>query len=210
MPEKSPDQGTTRPTELDRPMPGQDDTPTRATVSPENAGTVLPSRSTTNTDFWNSFGERYRTPPPPIRYPGPASASEDDLAMDMTPSTSATEFAKPFERPSSRGSARNAPHPTPVQEFKRKRAREEDFDPNLFKRRAVSPSMSAQSSPVMPNSPAVMDYSPNPWGPPPKSNIGSLFPETNSRSSPHNGTFKRIGLQGMTETNDGLMNMSIE
>lgn len=152
--------------------------------------------------------------------------SEDDLAMDMmamTPSTSTTEFAKPYDRPSSRSSMRNnnnnnAPHahPTPVQEFKRKRAREEDFDPNLFKRRAVSPSMSVQSSPVMSTSSAATDAGsgPNPWGPPPKSNIGSLFPEASTRSSPHTqhsgGTFKRFGLQGMTETNDGLMNMSIE
>ena len=210
MPQTSPEQGSLRSTEPDRPLPGPDDTPTKSTVSPENTNTASSFRNTVNTDFWNPLDERYRTPPPPIRLPGHSSAPEDDVAMDMTPSTTTTEFAKPFERPSSQSSALNALHPTPVQEFKRKRAREEDFDPNIFKRRAVSPSMSAHSSPVMPNSPAVTDSSPNPWGPPPKSNIGSLFPDTNSRSSPHNGPFKRIGLQGMTETNDGLMNMSIE
>lgn len=182
-----------------------DDTPTKQTGSSRTA-----SLSRTSTEFWGSLDERYRTPPPSMRQPGASSASEDDLAMDMTPSTSTTEFAKPFDRPSSRSSARNVPHPTPVQEFKRKRAREEDFDPNLFKRRAVSPSMSVQSSPVMSNSSAATDAGPNPWGPPPKSNIGSLFPEANSRSSPHTGPFKRFGLQGMTETSDGLMNMSIE
>lgn len=72
--------------------------------------------------------------------------------------------------------------------------------------------MSAQSSPVMPNSPAMRDTGPNIWGPPPKSNLGSLFPDSNPRNSnsPHTGTLKRVGLQGMTEANDSLMNMSIE
>ena len=209
FPQKSPDQGSLRPAEPDRAEPAVDDTPTKQTGS---AGPASLSR--TSTELWGSLDERYRTPPPSMRQPGASSASEDDLAMDMTPSTSTTEFAKPFDRPSSRSSTRNAPqHPTPVQEFKRKRAREEDFDATLFKRRAVSPSMSVQSSPVMSNSSAATDggSGPNPWGPPPKSNIGSLFPETNSRSSPHTGgPFKRFGLQGMTETNDGLMNMSIE
>lgn len=211
LPQKSPDQGSLRPAESDRAEPAVDDTPTK---QPGSAG--LASSSRTSTEFWGSLDERYRTPPPSMRQPGEPSASEDDLTMDMTPSTSTTEFAKPYDRPSSRSSMRNAPHPTPVQEFKRKRAREEDFDPNLFKRRAVSPSMSVQSSPVMSTSSAATDAGsgPNPWGPPPKSNIGSLFPEASTRSSPHTqhsgGTFKRFGLQGMTETNDGLMNMSIE
>ena len=179
-------------------------------------------RNSAGADFWNNFDERYRTPPPSFRQAAASSVSEDELAMDFTPSaragSSAGEFAKPGERPWSRGSTPLQSHSAAVAEIKRKRRREDDFDPNLFKRRAVSPSMSAQSSPIMPNSPAVKDHSSNLWGPPPKSNLGSLFadhpqPDHGSRNAPttpHTGTLKRVGLQGMTETNDGLMNMSIE
>ncbi|KAE8146846.1 hypothetical protein BDV25DRAFT_161619 [Aspergillus avenaceus] len=195
---------------------------------PVKTGTSVPDepsfseeahRNSAGAEFWDSFDERYRTPPPqPPRQFG-TSVSEDDLAMDMTPSTtmgSASDFAKPGERPSSRCSTPVAAQPS-IFEFKRKRRREDDFDPNLFKRRAVSPSMSVQSSPVMPNSPAVRDTGTSIWGPP-KSNIGSLFPDRpntesgarNPSTTNHSGHLKRVGLQGMTETNDGFMNMSIE
>ncbi|KAA8650796.1 hypothetical protein EYZ11_011461 [Aspergillus tanneri] len=171
-------------------------------------------------EFWNSFDERYRTPPPTLRRPG-TSVSEDDLAMDITPAavkSTGAEFVKPGERPSSRSSTPYASHSGSITEFKRKRQREDDFDPSLFKRRAVSPSLSVQSSPVMPNSPVVKETGSSIWGPAPKSNLGSLFPdrpgtETPSRGASntvHTGTLKRVGLQGMTEANDGFMNMSIE
>ncbi|PYH92479.1 hypothetical protein BO71DRAFT_485365 [Aspergillus ellipticus CBS 707.79] len=192
------------------------------------------NRNSGGVEFWNSFDERYRTPPPPQRRHGASSISEDDLAMDFTPSTtvgSHTEFAKPSERPGSR-SETSQTHTGLLSEFKRKRRRDDDFDPNLLKRRAVSPSMSVQSSPIMPNSPVVKDTSPSIWGAP-RSNLGSLFPERAGESprgshvshgnhanangngnhanrANHTGTLKRVGLQGMTETNDGLMNMSIE
>ncbi|EAW06517.1 uncharacterized protein ACLA_082070 [Aspergillus clavatus NRRL 1] len=178
-------------------------------------------RNSAGADFWNSFDERYRTPPPSMRPLGPPSISEDDVIMDMTPSTTlgsnTAEFAKPYDRPGSRSST---PHTSiaAMSEINRKRRRDDDFDPNLFKRRAVSPSMSVQSSPIMPNSPAVKDTGHNIWGPPPKSNLGALFPDRpsteipirNTPNTPHAGPLKRVGLQGMTETNDGFMNMSIE
>ncbi|RAL13266.1 uncharacterized protein BO97DRAFT_367560 [Aspergillus homomorphus CBS 101889] len=186
-------------------------------------------RNSGGINFWNSFDERYRTPPPPpSRQHGASSVSEDDLTMDFTPSTTTTttmhhhhhEFVKPSERPGSRSEASSS-HPTQSgflgEQIRRKRRRDDDFDPNLFKRRAVSPSMSAQSSPIMPNSPAVKDTSPNIWGAP-RSNLGSLFGDRPSvgenggrpSTSGHSGNPKRVGLQGMNETNDGLMNMSIE
>ncbi|KAL2830469.1 hypothetical protein BDW59DRAFT_170061 [Aspergillus cavernicola] len=171
-------------------------------------------------EFWNSFDERYRTPPPPVRPHAASSVSEEDIAMDMTPSTTfgthAHEFVKPGERPVSRSSTPLHGQPGVISELRKKRRREDDFDPNLFKRRAVSPSMSAQSSPIMPNSPAIIDNGPNIWGPPPKTNMGPLFNDRseagsrNTPTTPHTGTLKRVGLQGMTETNDSLMNMSIE
>ncbi|PKX95345.1 uncharacterized protein P174DRAFT_386740 [Aspergillus novofumigatus IBT 16806] len=179
-------------------------------------------RNSAGAEFWNTFDERYRTPPPSVRTLGPSAMSEDDIAMDITPSTtlgsSTAEFAKPYDRPGSRSSTPHASFPA-MTEINRKRRREDDFDPNLFKRRAVSPSMSVQSSPVMPNSPAVKDTGHNIWGPPPKSNLGSLFPDRlngehparNTSNTSHSGQpLKRVGLQGMTEANDGFMNMSIE
>ncbi|KAL4803800.1 hypothetical protein BDV18DRAFT_153642 [Aspergillus unguis] len=177
-------------------------------------------RNSAGAEFWNSFDERYRTPPPPLRPHANSSVSEEDISMDMTPSTTfgshAHEFVKPGERPASRASTPLPAQTGVISELRKKRRREDDFDPNLFKRRAVSPSMSAQSSPVMPNSPAVVENGPNIWGPPPKSNIGPLFndrPETGARNiptTPHSGTLKRVGMQGMNEANDGFMNMSIE
>ncbi|KAL4957002.1 hypothetical protein BDW69DRAFT_191947 [Aspergillus filifer] len=175
-------------------------------------------RNSRGSEFWNSFDERYRTPPPPPR-PHASSISEEDMAMDMTPSTTfgsnGHEFVKPGERPASRSSTPHPPQTGVISELRKKRRREDDFDPNLFKRRAVSPSMSAQSSPVMPNSPAVVDNGPNIWGPP-KSNIGPLFNDGNGTAprniptTPHSGNLKRVGMQGMNEANDGFMNMSIE
>jgi hypothetical protein len=174
-------------------------------------------RNSAGAEFWNTFDERYRTPPPSMRPLGPSSI-EDDIAMDITPSTTlgsgTAEFAKPYDRPGSQSSTPHANFPA-MNEINRKRRREDDFDPNLFKRRAVSPSMSVQSSPVMPNSPAVKDTGHNIWGPPPKSNLGSLFPDRPNgdypaRNTSNSGPLKRVGLQGMTEANDGFMNMSIE
>ncbi|KAL2870727.1 uncharacterized protein BJX67DRAFT_344453 [Aspergillus lucknowensis] len=195
------------------------DKPT-ASVPEEPSFSDQAHRNSGGPDFWNSFDERYHTPPPPLRRHAASSVSEEDMAMDLTPSTTIgsnqAEFVKPGERPASRSSTPLPGQPGMISELRRKRRREDDFDPNLFKRRAVSPSMSAQSSPVMPNSPAVVDNGPNIWGPAPKSNIGPLFndrAENGARtvpSTPHTGSLKRVGLQGMNEANDGFMNMSIE
>ncbi|KAL3469692.1 hypothetical protein BJX99DRAFT_251778 [Aspergillus californicus] len=177
-------------------------------------------RNSGGSEFWDSFDERYRTPPPPMRRHAASSVSEEDIAMDMTPSTTfgsnAPEFIKPGDRPISRSSTPLPSQPGMISELRKKRRREDDFDPNLFKRRAVSPSMSAQSSPSMPHSPAVVNNEPNIWGPPPKTNVGPLFNDRNENgarntpTTPHTGTLKRVGLQGMTETSDGFMNMSID
>ena len=94
-----------------------------------------------------------------------------------------------------------------VRKVNNKRRRDDDFDPASFKRRAVSPGMSVQSSPILPQSPVLSgDKS---WGhPPPKANGHGHGDRSNSAGSV-NGA-KRVGLQGMVETNDSLMNMSID
>lgn len=170
------------------------------------------SRNSGGVEFWNSFDDRYRTPPP-LRQTASSSADED-VSMDFTPSTTIGSTVESKIRSRSRSST---PHPagTAVGEICRKRRREDDFDPNLFKRRAVSPSMSAQSSPVLNHSSTVNDNGPNIWGPPSKlgppfSERPSISSDNGNRTTPHAGGTKRVGLQGMTEASDGFMNMSIE
>lgn len=189
-------------------------TQSQATIPIENSFSSQAVRNSAGPNFWDSFDGRYRTPPPPARSTHPSSVSEDDNAMDMTPSTT-VDVPKPWDRPPSQTSSVYTANLAQT----RKRRREDDLDPNILKRRAVSPSMSVQSSPIFPQSPVVKDTNNNNniWGPPPKSALGPLFPErpgsheNGSRgSAPHSGTLKRVGLQGMTETSDGFMNMSIE
>lgn len=141
------------------------------------------------------------------------------MAMDMTPSTvfgtGVHDFVKPWERPRSRSSTPHISTTMPGPEIHRKRRRDDDFDPNLFKRRAVSPSLSVQSSPILAHSPTVKDTGPNIWGPPAKPVLGPPFTErtgseTGSRNGAQAGPLKRVGLQGMNEASDGFMNMSIE
>lgn len=170
------------------------------------------SRNSGGVEFWNSFDDRYRTPPPARQ--AASSAPDDDILMDMTPSHIGSNTADSKSR-----SRSSTPHAgmSVVNEMCRKRRREDDFDPNLFKRRAVSPSVSAQSSPVLTHTSTIIDNGPNIWGPPSK--LGPPFAErptteSGNRTTPHNGphagTPKRVGLQGMTEASDGFMNMSIE
>lgn len=77
--------------------------------------------------------------------------------------------------------------------------REDDLDPTYFKRRAVSPSLSVQNSPILPQSPGW-------WGTPKRDERIS----SNGSASSAAGIGKRVGMQGMSDTNDSLMNMSIE
>ena len=97
--------------------------------------------------------------------------------------------------------------------------RDDDFDPNYFKRRAVSPGLSLQNSPTLPQSPLQRDGG---WWGTPKSGrevpsvhvsgerVSSNGSASGSVSGGTPGPSKRVGLQGMTDTHDGLMNMSIE
>ena len=157
--------------------------------------------------FWNDFDDRYRTPPPQRG----ASGTSDDLRLDTPPHHIAhsIETSIPPERRRSRSSTPMAPSNAPTaaetaRKVNNKRRRDDDLDPTYLKRRAVSPGMSVASSPVLPQSPVL--NSDRSWGhPPPKANGRAPADRSNSGSSS-----KRVGLQGMTETNDSLMNMSIE
>ena len=84
-----------------------------------------------------------------------------------------------------------------------KRRRDDDLDPVALKRRAVSPSIS--HSPV-PQSPWQRDTARwGGWG----GRSGGAMGEASGHGTPGRGG-KRVGFQGMVDTSDGLMRMSIE
>lgn len=119
------------------------------------------------------------------------------------------------------------PEPLNIRSVNNKRRRDDDFDPMSFKRRAVSPGMSVQNSPVM-QSPMERQRDVNPWITKPPSGgsekglgmlegVPGLGITNGNGSSLANGNgngagrgMNRVGLKGMTDTNDGLMKMSIE
>lgn len=172
--------------------------------------------------FWINFDRRYRTPPPSLVPTKSSSVVSEDLSMESASTSQGTHagigiFTGQHHHPESRSRSRSSTPlacnaPTAGEAARkannRKRGRDDDLDPSSFKRRAVSPGMSVQSSPVLPQSPGFNGD--KAWGqmPPPKT--------SNERSNSGGGgggggsSNKRVGLQGMVETNDGLMNMSIE
>ncbi|KAL2755968.1 hypothetical protein ACRALDRAFT_1081990 [Sodiomyces alcalophilus JCM 7366] len=211
----------------------------------------------------SSIGAGRTTPPPPLPMPlGSSSGMSEDTNMD-SPSLGATAgFAMASASgESAKGdmSAVAGPSPGPSQgsgwfgggpgqgpgsqnfptaaeitrRINNKRRRDDDFDPNIFKRRAVSPGMSAHNSPII-QSPLQRDVAP--WGSRPGStsgdrgggsgapsdagsgstSVGGATPgnSTMASSAALNGRIGgnkgRVGLQGMTDTHDGLMRMSIE
>ena len=184
--------------------------------------------------FWdnNAFGisgDRYRTPPPILR-PRESSSAISDEMLD-TPSLSQHTSAnsngdnlalRKFQSSRSRSTTPLAGQPPTAGDVARrvnaKRRRDDDFDLGDFaKRRAVSPGLSVQSSPVLPQSP-VATAADKAWGRPPASKgsaggtPGGPTERSNSGSSVsnNNGLKKVVGLQRMDETNEGLMSMSID
>lgn len=200
------------------------------------------SRNSGGMNYWNRFDPTMRTPPPP-NFTRNSSSVMSDIDSPMG------DFTQ-WRRPRARSSASDASEafqpngsggaiPTGVsddmhlQKFK-KRQREDDFDIATIKRRAVSPGMSSQNSPVLTNSPSAKDSN-IVWGQPPErrdkrdtpsANGDGLLPGTSnalpmgrngsggSVSMPSGGNLvsqgKKLGLQPMADTNDGLMKMSIE
>ncbi|KAF2275348.1 uncharacterized protein EI97DRAFT_450946 [Westerdykella ornata] len=168
--------------------------------------------------------------PPPQFPPAGSSAVSDDINMD-SPSVSSTSTSLPsltatarpdFSLPTGWVSRSSTPQPlappSAADGLKKsnKRRRDDDLDGNSLKRRAVSPGVSVHNSPVLSQSPAQRDTSL--WGAATKLSRehAALF---GGGERPNNGAApstapsvgpKRIGLQGMTDTSDGLMKMSIE
>lgn len=166
-------------------------------------------------DFWNNFDSRVRTPPPPFLPRQGSSGNSEDINLE-TPMSSMFSYGSGYPTfPNSSPSRSATPQPTTGEMTRKtlgKRRRDDDLDPNLFKRRAVSPGLSLQNSPVLPPSPAhreagwwqSMSNRETPSG----HTNGERLNSTSGGASGSIG--KRVGFQGMTDTNDGLMNMSIE
>ena len=184
-------------------------------------------RNTNGRSFWQRDTPA-QTPPPPSLPRAGSSAVSEDISMD-SPSVSSLSTSLPsapthavfdgFVRPGS-ASRSSTPQPlaplTAVDGLKKssKRRRDDDLDEYSIKRRAVSPGLSVHNSPVLSQSPASRDL----WGSAkltkePSSGTIVSGERSNSGGSatmtPSLGP-KRVGLQGMTDTSDGLMNMSIE
>ena len=179
-------------------------------------------RNSGGATFWNNFDERMRTPPPSIIPRENSLGISDDVNMD-TP-VGSLQSSAPHQisaRPSiSQESLVSTTQATAFEMPKKgnnKRMRDDDFDPNYFKRRAVSPGLSLQNSPILPQSPLQRDGG---WWGTPKSNreVPSVHVSgdrgssigSNGSMNGAGGSSKRVGLQGMNDTHDGLMNMSIE
>lgn len=163
-------------------------------------------RNSKGSHFWETFSDDTgRTPPPNFLPRQSSSGVSEDISSDSpalsTPPSSFVPLATSHSSPSRSSTPQPAPPPAPefAKKVNSKRRREDDFDPTSFKRRAVSPGMSVQNSPVL-QSPMQRDS----WGNRPPSN------GEQGKPAPNGGPLKRVGFQGMVDTNDGLMKMSIE
>ncbi|KAM3505212.1 hypothetical protein MY11210_008053 [Beauveria gryllotalpidicola] len=178
--------------------------------------------------FWDTFSECSSTggggrasPPPQSFIPRePSLGMSEDAAMD-SPSFPLFPNYQQLSQATAVG-----PQPPSAAEITRrinnKRRRDDDLDPVSFKRRAVSPGMSAHNSPVV-QSPLQRDNIQ--WGSRPgstggdragssaQSDSGSMggtasgTPNAGGRLSNNKG---RVGFQGMVDANDAIMRMSIE
>lgn len=203
-----------------------DSTSTKGLFAAFNMGAI---RNSNGRGFWN-HDALAQTPPPSFPRAGSSAVSED-INMD-SPATSSVSTSLQSQLPtagpdSHTGYLSRASTPQPLAppsaadglKKSNKRRRDDDLDVNSIKRRAVSPGVSVQNSPILSQSPAQRDS--GLWGSAAKGGRDQMAgngahghgPRSNSGGSmsmtPSLGP-KRIGLQGMTDTSDGLMKMSIE
>lgn len=126
--------------------------------------------------------------------PSPPSRQDSDNAMETPPpppanfSSSFSGYPVPYSYES--------PRPT------NKRRRDDGADSMAFKRRAVSPSVSSVHS-----SPKI---SPHPRNGSVLSELGTGNTAGTSEASGKSHEGKRTGAHGVTETNDGFMNMRLD
>ena len=218
------------------------------------------SRNSGGMDYWKRFATPPPGPPPPNFGRQSSSVMSSDINMDSETATPPT-LRRPRAKSSASDASTNQTQPAGMNDDmhlkKFKRRREDDFDISTIKRRAVSPGMSAQNSPVLTQSPSQREANAA-WGQPPErkeksqsqsqpqsassevsstrdsltsgvpgSQQGSRHGSGGSSISMASGSTltpsvsngvgtaaaglgKKLGFQGMVDTNDGLMKMSIE
>lgn len=192
-------------------------------------GSLNTGRTSIGTDFWNH--RLAQTPPPHSFHRAESSAVSEDMNMDspIISANNGNDMPAPDQSVNlgwtSRASTPQSMNPpTAADGLKKsnKRRRDDDFDEHSLKRRAVSPGLSVHNSPVISQSPSQRDGSL--WGTANSTTITKASRETsisgqsNGERSNSGGSMsmtptlgpKRVGLQGMTDTSDGLMKMSIE
>ncbi|KAF2149214.1 hypothetical protein K461DRAFT_281566 [Myriangium duriaei CBS 260.36] len=184
-----------------------------------------------NSSYWNRMDKSFRTPPPPS-FPR-TSSSAADMTMDSPCGESFSGNILGGQSAQDAIPSSEITFPSVLTKIIGKRARDEDVEMSI-KRRAVSPSLSVTNSPVVGQSPRESAGSglqardrperADGWGGPPKATRDSSSGgEQNNGLRPHRSNSggsvssmagsvgpKRVGLQSMTDTNDGLMKMSIE
>lgn len=233
------------PLDEDRSMSDRD---RRSDRGPPETFTLQVKRHSGGKDFWDAFDRTHTPPPPPPPFfaRGSTSAMSEDTYPESplllgAPASSLASVGQPWH-PNWQTSGAGTPLPPTPLELSRpiggKRRREDNFDPASFKRRAVSPGMSLQNSPILTQSPASKEGG-GWWGlsgggnrAMPSSSSTTTTTHTTMPSSSHapagptdrthgqsggnasggatTGGTKRVGLQGMNDTYDGLMAMSIE
>ncbi|KLJ10777.1 hypothetical protein EMPG_13855 [Blastomyces silverae] len=208
------------------------DVATGLSMGGRSSSSIFTSHQAIGTGRLSAFDSRYQTPPPSTNQPigSSNSTSTSDAMMQTPPSVfpivpgqHATSTINSISQLS------NAAGPSRVEaEASRKnnkRRRDEMIDMNSFKRRAVSPGMCLQNSPVAASQPSSSGSSASFFSKDITSRLeGSgqgQLPQQQSKNPAtstagktgrggEGGTMKRVGMQGMNETNDGLMNMSID
>ncbi|OJD24028.1 hypothetical protein ACJ73_04614 [Blastomyces percursus] len=196
------------------------------------SSSIFTDHQATSLGRLSAFDTRYQTPPPSTNQPiGSSNSTTTSDGMMNTP-PSAFLIAPGQHATSTINSISllsKAAGPSRVEaEASRKnnkRRRDEMIDMNSFKRRAVSPGMCLQNSPVGVSQPSSSGSSASYFSKdiPHRLESGgqAQLPQQQSKNSVtstpgktgrggEGGTMKRVGMQGMNETNDGLMNMSID
>lgn len=189
------------------------------------------SKNSAGLNYWNKFDKDLRTPPPPSFPTRGSSSMSGGMDMDSPAANDATARATSVVSMSDEPISSSAQNSESFARKFGKRRREDDFDIASIKRRAVSPSLSVHNSPVVSASPARSESmfptsQSSGWGQPPRtttressmSTNGGPLEQVRSNSGERNTGMgnmgsvapKRVGLQGMVDTNDGLMKMSIE
>ena len=167
-------------------------------------GTLHTGRTSISGEFW---GQRRpaQTPPPPTFPRAESLAMSEEMSLD-SPIIGASRASTPGHM--------NPPTAAEGLKKSNKRRRDDDFDEMSLKRRAVSPGVSVHNSPVISHSPAQREGSM--WGK--TGREPSIGGQSHGERSNSGGSMimtptlgpKRIGLQGMENTSDGFMKMSIE